>query len=110
MAVRGDGEEARALAKSMLLSMQGSWLKRGSLQWRVVNSTTADDREGLLQQVLFVSATPGDHELERSDGRAPLLSSRPGSRRVLLVAPGERFVLEVGETARVTFNPRAAAA
>ncbi|EOD40764.1 hypothetical protein EMIHUDRAFT_222548 [Emiliania huxleyi CCMP1516] len=52
----------------------------------------------------------GTRTVERSDGRAPLLSSRPGSRRVLLFAPGERFVLEVGETARVTFNPRAAAA
>ena len=36
-----------------------------------------DEFQGLLQQVLFVSATPGAHELERSDGRVVELVVRP---------------------------------
>ena len=36
-----------------------------------------DEFEGLLRQVLFVSATPGDYELRRSDGRVTELVVRP---------------------------------
>ena len=36
-----------------------------------------DEFQGLLQQVLFVSATPGDYEIDQSDGRVVELVVRP---------------------------------
>mmetsp|Transcript_25871 Transcript_25871/g.83557 ORF Transcript_25871/g.83557 Transcript_25871/m.83557 type:complete len:184 (+) Transcript_25871:1080-1631(+) len=50
----------------------------------------------------------GTRTVQRGEPGALLLASCPGSRSILLFSPTERFVLEVGEQARVIFNPEAA--
>jgi hypothetical protein len=46
-----DPEETQRLYKAMVLSMQGSWLKRSAVKWKVTRSTSMDDRLGPVQRV-----------------------------------------------------------
>jgi hypothetical protein len=44
-------EETQRLYKAMVLSMQGSWLKRSAVKWKVTRSTSMEDRLGPVQRV-----------------------------------------------------------
>jgi 5-methylcytosine-specific restriction protein A len=44
-------EATQRLYKAMVLSMQGSWLKRSSVKWKVTRSTSMEDRLGPVQRV-----------------------------------------------------------